>query len=115
MRVCFVEQVQTREKNSHTTHTVILKLWIFDGASPSSPLLETWRKTWSAMKKSMLRRSGNRKLLFLGEIDAGGGLSNKMGHLSCHMPAVLALAYRHLGDEEYLSIAEDLASTCYQL
>ena len=67
------------------------------------------------MKKSMLRRSGNRKLLFLGEIDAGGGLSNKMGHLSCHMPAVLALAYRHLGDEEYLSIAEDLASTCYQL
>jgi hypothetical protein len=94
---------------------VLIKLWIFDGASLSSPLLRAWNATWVAIKKTMLRRSGKRNLLFLGNIDSVGGTNNRMGHLSCHMPAVLTLAYRYIKEPEYLSVAEDLAQTCWQL
>lgn len=94
---------------------MLIKLWLFDGADLSSPLMRAWNATWAAMKRRMLRRSGKSGLLFLGEIGPSGETNNKMGHLSCHMPAVLALAFKHTGDHEYLKVAEELAGTCWKL
>ena len=38
-----------------------------------------------------------------------------MEHVTCFLPAVLALGYMHGGLRTHLSLAQDLVSTCYQL
>jgi mannosyl-oligosaccharide alpha-1,2-mannosidase len=113
----YESNVKTKTKvfSKKVFSAVLIKLWIFDGASLSSPMLRAWNAAWKGIKTRLLRRSGKRRMLFLGEIDGANQKSNRMGHLSCHMPAVLALAYRHIGDAELLTVAEELAETCFLL
>jgi mannosyl-oligosaccharide alpha-1,2-mannosidase len=96
-------------------YEMLIKLWIFEGAAPGSPLLGAWNASWAGMKQRLLRRSGKSSLLYLAEIGATGTVVHRMGHLSCHMPAVLALAFRHTRKAEYLATAEDLLNTCWRL
>ena len=96
-------------------YEILLKLWLFDGRDPASPLLAAWNKAYHGLKTKLLKKSGKSGLWFFAEINNLGSVTNQMGHLSCHMPAVLALAFSAFGEEEYLTIAENVAATCWKL
>ncbi|EIE24199.1 glycoside hydrolase [Coccomyxa subellipsoidea C-169] len=100
----------------------LLKVWIYKGRRAED---EMYRAMWERSMDEMLR-----KLLFKNEESGytyvaefarcGSPLLHKMDHLSCFIPAMLALgahasAVTGAKATRYLQVAEELTHTCWQM
>ena len=67
------------------------------------------------MQKLLVRRTFNKKLLFIGELLSGGkDFKPKMDHLTCYLPGTLALGVMYGMPKNHMDLAEELLYTCYQ-
>ncbi|OMO65520.1 Glycoside hydrolase, family 47 [Corchorus olitorius] len=93
----------------------LLKVWI-QGNKTSS--LKLYRDMWETSMKgllSLIRRSTPSSFTYICEKN-GDALSDKMDELACFAPGMLALGSSGYGPDEakkFLSLAEELAWTCY--
>ncbi|KAL4272356.1 hypothetical protein GQ457_13G018780 [Hibiscus cannabinus] len=93
----------------------LLKAWI-QGNKTSS--LKLYRDMWETSMKglqSLIRRSTPSSFAYICEKN-GDSLTNKMDELACFAPGMLALGSSGYGPDEakkILSLAEELAWTCY--
>ncbi|XVF23212.1 hypothetical protein REPUB_Repub13aG0017500 [Reevesia pubescens] len=93
----------------------LLKVWI-QGNKTSS--LKLYRDMWETSMKglvSLIRRSTPSAFAYICEKN-GDSMTNKMDELACFAPGMLALGssgYGPLEAKKFLSLAEELAWTCY--
>ncbi|KAB2041056.1 hypothetical protein ES319_D02G123100v1 [Gossypium barbadense] len=93
----------------------LLKAWI-QGNKTSS--LKLYREMWETSMKgllSLIRRSTPSSFAYICEKN-GDSLTDKMDELACFAPGMLALGSSGYGPDEakkFLSLAEELAWTCY--
>ncbi|KAB2093335.1 hypothetical protein ES319_A02G090300v1 [Gossypium barbadense] len=93
----------------------LLKAWI-QGNKTSS--LKLYRDMWETSMKgllSLIRRSTPSSFAYICEKN-GDSLTDKMDELACFAPGMLALGSSDYGPDEakkFLSLAEELAWTCY--
>lgn len=91
----------------------LLKCWVAQGRDRNSPLLQMYEAAVKGLREHMIRVSQPNGLKYV------TSFGNKMEHLSCFVPAMLALGahvrpWVATRDEEF-SLAEDLATTCYEM
>ncbi|KAL9665323.1 hypothetical protein QQ045_020741 [Rhodiola kirilowii] len=115
----------TRGTTSHSTITFgamgdsffeyLLKVWIQGNRTASViPYREMWEKSMKGLQ-SLVRKSTPSSFAYICE-KTGSSLTHKMDELACFAPGMLALGSVGFDDErskEYLSLAEELAWTCY--
>ncbi|CAL0335317.1 unnamed protein product [Lupinus luteus] len=93
----------------------LLKVWI-QGNKTSA--VKNYRDMWEKSMKGLLtliRRTTPSSFAYICEKN-GGSLSDKMDELACFAPGMLALGSSGYGPDEsqkFLSLAEELAWTCY--
>ncbi|EOY26359.1 Alpha-mannosidase 1 isoform 3 [Theobroma cacao] len=93
----------------------LLKVWI-QGNKTSS--LKIYRDMWETSMKgllSLIRRSTPSSFAYICEKN-GNSLTDKMDELACFAPGMIALGSSGYGPDEakkFLSLAEELAWTCY--
>lgn len=102
----------------------LLKYWLLGAGSGSHKLggqdeyLEAFRKAAAAVSKHLSRRSEKEGLLLIGEQNnpGSGRVSNKMDHLVCFWPGLIALGVERgaLPREPYLREAKDQVEACYR-
>ncbi|CAJ0649001.1 9047_t:CDS:2 [Entrophospora sp. SA101] len=63
------------------------------------------------IKKGQIKDKNN--LLFIGELNAFDTFTNKMGHLSCFVPGMLAIGSKILNRPKDLEVAKGLIESCY--
>lgn len=69
----------------------------------------------NGIQKLLVRRTSNKKLLFVGELLSGGkDFKPKMDHLTCYLPGTLALGVMYGMPKYHMNLAEELLYTCYQ-
>ncbi|KAL1340274.1 hypothetical protein HN51_026683 [Arachis hypogaea] len=93
----------------------LLKVWIQGNKTSAVKLYrEMWEKSMKGLL-SLVRRSTPSSFTYLCEKN-GGYLSDKMDELACFAPGMVALGSFGYGAEDsqkFLSLAEELAWTCY--
>ncbi|KAK4269577.1 hypothetical protein QN277_022716 [Acacia crassicarpa] len=93
----------------------LLKVWIQGNKTPAVKLYrDMWEKSMKGLV-SLVRRSTPSSFTYLCEKN-GGSLTDKMDELACFAPGMVALGSSGYGPEDskrYLSLAEELAWTCY--
>ncbi|XP_020576782.1 mannosyl-oligosaccharide 1,2-alpha-mannosidase MNS3 isoform X2 [Phalaenopsis equestris] len=112
----------------------LIKVWIQQKDSRNNQLKylhDMYEEAMKGVKHLLVRKSTPKELVFIGELPYGskGSFSPKMDHLVCFLPGTLALGATKgltkrkaielnlLTDEELenLSLAEDLAKTCFEM
>ncbi|XP_020705762.1 mannosyl-oligosaccharide 1,2-alpha-mannosidase MNS3 [Dendrobium catenatum] len=112
----------------------LIKVWIQQKNSRNNHLkylYDMYMEAMKGVKHLLVRNSTPKGLVFIGELPYGskGSFSPKMDHLACFLPGTLALgATKGLTkrkavelslltaeDLENLSLAEDLAKTCFEM
>ncbi|KAJ3126098.1 hypothetical protein HK098_007896 [Nowakowskiella sp. JEL0407] len=107
----------------------LAKQWIFTNQTETT-FFRQHNEAIAGVKKHLLARSASNNYVYVGEIGAEPGLSPKMDHLVCFLPASLAVATtggkrvpldpversKVLGAQqiEDLVLAEELARSCYE-
>ncbi|CAL8279519.1 unnamed protein product [Merluccius merluccius] len=91
----------------------LLKQWIQGGKTEDS-LLEDYLHALEGVKKHLLRRSGPKKLTFVGELSQNR-FNPKMDHLVCFLPGTLALGAHHGLPGDHMDLAQQLMETCHQM
>uniref|UniRef100_A0AC35U1B8 Alpha-1,2-Mannosidase n=1 Tax=Rhabditophanes sp. KR3021 TaxID=114890 RepID=A0AC35U1B8_9BILA len=91
----------------------LFKQWLQTGKSIDF-LKEDYLKAVEAMKKHLLKRTKNKKLLYFGEMTSSKSFYPKMDHLVCFLAGTLALGSKNGFGEEHMELAKDLGETCYQ-
>ncbi|KAK4587727.1 hypothetical protein RGQ29_018935 [Quercus rubra] len=93
----------------------LLKVWIQGNKTPAVKLYrEMWEKSMKGLL-SLIRRTTPSSFTYICEKN-GDSLSDKMDELACFAPGMLALGssgYGPDGSQKFLSLAEELAWTCY--
>jgi endoplasmic reticulum Man9GlcNAc2 1,2-alpha-mannosidase len=100
----------------------LLKQWLLSGKTDEK-MRQRYNGALEAIEKNLVRRSKPNNYLFIAEKNSGGGgnLINKMDHLVCFMPGLIALgaingAHKENGkggpDLKRLQLAKDLLETC---
>ncbi|KAL9664755.1 hypothetical protein QQ045_020162 [Rhodiola kirilowii] len=93
----------------------LLKVWVQGNRSTSVlPYREMWEKSMKGLQ-SLVRKSTPSSFAYICE-KTGSSLTHKMDELACFAPGMLALGSVGYDDEQsknYLSLAEELAWTCY--
>ena len=80
-----------------------------------SSLKEDYLEAINGVQKLLVRRTFNKKLLFIGELLSGGkDFKPKMDHLTCYLPGTLALGVMYGMPKNHMDLAEELLYTCYQ-
>eukprot|EP01029_Cantina_marsupialis_P015939 TRINITY_DN352_c0_g1_i2.p1 TRINITY_DN352_c0_g1~~TRINITY_DN352_c0_g1_i2.p1 ORF type:complete len:416 (-),score=111.34 TRINITY_DN352_c0_g1_i2:204-1451(-) len=99
----------------------LIKVWLQTNKDSKSDMyLKLWRNAVDSMSKDMLARSSD-GLLFLPILQPSGVKESAMEHLTCFMPAVLALGARIDTErssklrERDLANAKALGYTCWQM
>ncbi|KAH7544746.1 hypothetical protein FEM48_Zijuj01G0018900 [Ziziphus jujuba var. spinosa] len=93
----------------------LLKVWILGNKTDD---VKHYREMWETSMKglqSLVRRTTPSSFAYICE-KTGNALSNKMDELACFAPGMLALGSLGYGNGEakkFLSLAEELAWTCY--
>ncbi|XP_009764246.1 mannosyl-oligosaccharide 1,2-alpha-mannosidase MNS1 isoform X1 [Nicotiana sylvestris] len=93
----------------------LLKAWIQGNKTAA---VGHYRKMWETSMKgllSLVRRTTPSSFAYIGE-KIGSSLNDKMDELACFAPGMLALGSSGYGPDEsqkFLSLAEELAWTCY--
>lgn len=112
----------------------LIKVWIQQNSSRSNQLkylYDMYVEAMKGVKHLLVRKSTPKGLVFIGELPHGpkGSFSPKMDHLACFLPGTLALGATKgitkrkavelnlltAEDLENLSLAEDLAKTCFEM
>ncbi|GLT80262.1 hypothetical protein SLA2020_517130 [Shorea laevis] len=93
----------------------LLKVWIQGNrTSAVKPYREMWEKSMKGLL-SLIRRTTPSSFAYICEKN-GDSLSDKMDELACFAPGMLALGSSGYGPDDsqkFLSLAEELAWTCY--
>ncbi|KAM1016517.1 hypothetical protein FF1_046050 [Malus domestica] len=93
----------------------LLKVWILGNkTSAVKPYRDMWEKSMKGLL-SLIRRTTPSSFAYLCEKN-GNTMTNKMDELACFAPGMLALGSSGYGPDEskqFLSLAEELAWTCY--
>ncbi|KAB2613254.1 mannosyl-oligosaccharide 1,2-alpha-mannosidase MNS1-like [Pyrus ussuriensis x Pyrus communis] len=93
----------------------LLKVWILGNkTSAVKPYRDMWEKSMKGLL-SLIRRTTPSSFAYLCEKN-GNTMTNKMDELACFAPGMLALGSSDYGPDEskqFLSLAEELAWTCY--
>ncbi|CAN6573799.1 unnamed protein product [Malus baccata var. baccata] len=93
----------------------LLKVWILGNkTSAVKPYRDMWEKSMKGLL-SLIRRTTPSSFAYLCEKN-GNTITNKMDELACFAPGMLALGSSGYGPDEskqFLSLAEELAWTCY--
>uniref|UniRef100_A0A8C5RMU7 alpha-1,2-Mannosidase n=1 Tax=Laticauda laticaudata TaxID=8630 RepID=A0A8C5RMU7_LATLA len=105
--------VYTLGARADSYYEYLLKQWI-QGGKKENELLEDYVKAIEGVKMHLLRKSYPKRLTFVGEL-AHGRFSAKMDHLVCFLPGVLALGAHNGLPADHLTLAAELAETCYQM
>ncbi|XP_034292103.1 endoplasmic reticulum mannosyl-oligosaccharide 1,2-alpha-mannosidase isoform X1 [Pantherophis guttatus] len=105
--------VYTLGARADSYYEYLLKQWI-QGGKKENELLEDYVKAVEGVKMHLLRKSYPKRLSFVGEL-AHGRFSAKMDHLVCFLPGVLALGAHNGLPADHLTLAAELAETCYQM
>uniref|UniRef100_A0A670YKT9 alpha-1,2-Mannosidase n=1 Tax=Pseudonaja textilis TaxID=8673 RepID=A0A670YKT9_PSETE len=105
--------VYTLGARADSYYEYLLKQWI-QGGKKENELLEDYVKAIEGVKRHLLRKSYPKRLTFVGEL-AHGHFSAKMDHLVCFLPGVLALGAHNGLPADHLTLAAELAETCYQM
>ncbi|XP_044295848.1 endoplasmic reticulum mannosyl-oligosaccharide 1,2-alpha-mannosidase [Varanus komodoensis] len=105
--------VYTLGARADSYYEYLLKQWI-QGGKKENDLLEDYVKGIEGVKMHLLRKSQPRRLTFVGEL-AHGRFSAKMDHLVCFLPGALALGAHNGLPADHMSLAVELAETCYQM
>lgn len=92
----------------------IFKQWLQSGKQ-NDELKRQYLLAVDGMKARMLGKSAPSGFVFLSEIDANGQLGSRMEHLTCFVPGLLALGYKHGMPKDHLDLAKELARTCVQV
>lgn len=91
----------------------LLKQWLQTGKSVQY-LQDDYSTAVSGIMKKMVRRTVPNNLVFLGEILSGGkDFKPKMDELACFLPGTLALGFKNGMPQSHLTLAEELAYTCF--
>ncbi|KAJ7308109.1 hypothetical protein JRQ81_008617 [Phrynocephalus forsythii] len=107
--------VYTLGARADSYYEYLLKQWIQGGKKEDeSVLLEDYVKSIEGVKAHLLRKSQPKGLTFVGEL-AHGRFSNKMDHLVCFLPGALALGAHNGLPADHMTLAAELAETCYQM
>lgn len=95
----------------------LLKLWIYEGKPESMERYRLlWESTMDAMIEKLLVRDAGTGLVYLGDGKENiKSVSNRMHHLACFVPGMLALGAEGPNTEKYLQVAKELAYTCWQM
>ncbi|KAK6627690.1 hypothetical protein RUM44_010169 [Polyplax serrata] len=92
----------------------LLKQWIQTGRTIDY-LKEDYIEAINGVQKLLVRRTTNKKLVFVGELLSGGkDFKPKMDHLTCYLPGTLALGVMYGMPKHHMDLAEELLYTCYQ-
>uniref|UniRef100_A0ABM5F5N8 alpha-1,2-Mannosidase n=1 Tax=Pogona vitticeps TaxID=103695 RepID=A0ABM5F5N8_9SAUR len=105
--------VYTLGARADSYYEYLLKQWI-QGGKKEDELLEDYVKGIEGVKMHLLRKSQPKGLTFVGEL-AHGRFSNKMDHLVCFLPGALALGAHNGLPADHMTLAAELAETCYQM
>ncbi|XP_063172409.1 endoplasmic reticulum mannosyl-oligosaccharide 1,2-alpha-mannosidase [Candoia aspera] len=105
--------VYTLGARADSYYEYLLKQWI-QGGKKENKLLEDYVKGVEGVKMHLLRKSQPRRLTFVGEL-AHGRFSAKMDHLVCFLPGALALGAHNGLPADHMTLAVELAETCYQM
>ncbi|GLJ43372.1 hypothetical protein SUGI_0900980 [Cryptomeria japonica] len=93
----------------------LLKVWIQGNKTDAvKPYREMWEKSMEGLK-NLIRKSKPSSFTYITE-RSGSALIDKMDELACFAPGMLALGAYHDESEKglmYLSLAKELARTCY--
>lgn len=93
----------------------LLKVWIQGNKTDEVKLYrEMWEKSMEGLK-NLIRKSKPSSFTYIAE-RSGSALIDKMDELACFAPGMLALGAFHDESEKglmYLSLAKELARTCY--
>ncbi|XP_058095324.1 mannosyl-oligosaccharide 1,2-alpha-mannosidase MNS3 [Magnolia sinica] len=112
----------------------LIKVWLQQGTSRDNHLKylhEMYEEAMKGVRHLLVRKSIPKGLVFVGELPYGshGSFSPKMDHLVCFLPGTLALGATKgitkkaamranlltFEDLENLKLAEDLATTCFEM
>nr|XP_060613211.1 endoplasmic reticulum mannosyl-oligosaccharide 1,2-alpha-mannosidase [Anolis sagrei ordinatus] len=105
--------VYTLGARADSYYEYLLKQWI-QGGKKENTLLEDYVKGIEGVKAHLLRKSQPKRLTFVGEL-AHGRFSAKMDHLVCFLPGALALGAHNGLPADHMTLAAELAETCYQM
>uniref|UniRef100_A0A8D0BY61 alpha-1,2-Mannosidase n=1 Tax=Salvator merianae TaxID=96440 RepID=A0A8D0BY61_SALMN len=105
--------VYTLGARADSYYEYLLKQWI-QGGKRENELLEDYVKGIEGVKRHLLRKSQPKRLTFVGEL-AHSRFSAKMDHLVCFLPGALALGAHNGLPADHMTLALELAETCYQM
>jgi len=118
----FANNVVTFGALGDSFYEYLLKVWL-QGGKKESEYRRMFIESMDGMIKLMLKKSSPSGLLYVADWE-GGRTIDKMDHLVCFLPAVLALGAVTLGgddpedierSERYMNAAKGLTYTCYQM
>jgi mannosyl-oligosaccharide alpha-1,2-mannosidase len=89
-------------------YEILLKQWIHSGKHRGN-IKELYDKSMKGMINKLVKKSVNGKLTYMAEMQNSRYIE-KMDHLVCFVPGMLALD----GDPDHLELAKELMFTCYQ-
>ncbi|BDA46113.1 Mannosyl-oligosaccharide 1,2-alpha-mannosidase IA [Coccomyxa sp. Obi] len=99
----------------------LLKVWIYKGRRPQDEMYRAmWVRAMDEMLRKLLFKNEESGYTYVAEFARVDVVKHKMDHLSCFIPAMLALG-AHAGAvtgakaDKYLQVAEELTHTCWQM
>lgn len=92
----------------------MLKQWL-QSDKKDHELKRQYKLAVNGMQTRMLGKSAPSGSTYLGKIHADGSLEPMMEHLTCFVPGLLALGYKHGMPKDHLELAKELARTCVQV
>jgi len=93
----------------------LIKMWVQGGQTEAVKKYRTlFDSAMQGMMNVMVARSSPSNMVYVAEWDRSG-LIHKMDHLACFVPGMLALGADGENAEEYVSLAQQLMYTCYQM
>jgi mannosyl-oligosaccharide alpha-1,2-mannosidase len=97
----------------------LLKVWL-QGGKKETTYRRMFDESMDGVINKLLKKSKPSGMLYVAEL-SGGHVVDKMDHLACFLPAVLALGAKTLPTEDqerydmYMAAAQSLTHTCYQM
>ncbi|CAK0772077.1 hypothetical protein CVIRNUC_003926 [Coccomyxa viridis] len=99
----------------------LLKVWIYKGRRSEDDMYRgMWERSMDEMLETLLFKNEESGYTYVAEFARVGVVKHKMDHLSCFIPAMLALG-AHAGAvtaekaKRYMQVAEELTHTCWQM
>lgn len=101
----------------------LIKVW-HQGGKVEPEYLEDYERAMDGMHEYIVQRSSPSGLVYLGDLQPGGGMHHKMDHLACFVPAMLVLGVKQRGagnaelrakNDRDVVIAKALLYTCVQM